>query len=105
MHPFPLLVKRSLNQRISNCFKQANGSRIQCVENFAHKPKLPYRGIYMYLVAIILLLLVFPVGSIAVEVCLSGHASGLMFLMGIWFVLGAAGGRLFLHCQGDFWNS
>jgi hypothetical protein len=50
----------------------------------------------MYIVAVVLLMLIFPVASITIEVFLSGHTSGLMFPTGKWFVFWAAGVRLFL---------
>jgi hypothetical protein len=50
----------------------------------------------MYVVAVVLLLLIFPVASIAIEGFASGHASGLLSLTGKWFVFWAVGIRLFV---------
>jgi hypothetical protein len=50
----------------------------------------------MYFAAVILLLLILPIGSIAAETILSHHALSLTFLAGKWFVFWAAGIRLFI---------
>ncbi len=50
----------------------------------------------MYFVAVVLLLVILPLASITIEVFSSGHALGLMFLTGKWFVFWAVGVRLFI---------
>jgi hypothetical protein len=50
----------------------------------------------MYIVTVILLLLIFPVASIALEAFAFGHASDLLFLIGKWFVFWPVGVRLFI---------
>ncbi len=50
----------------------------------------------MYFAVVILLLLIFPVASIAIETTLSNHVVSLLFLIGKWFVFWAAGIRLFI---------
>jgi hypothetical protein len=50
----------------------------------------------MYFASVLLLLLIFPVASIAIEAAAANHAAGLIFLMGKWFVFWAAGIRLFI---------
>jgi hypothetical protein len=49
----------------------------------------------MYFVLVILLLLIFPVASVATEAALSRHTLHIIFLMGRWFVFWAVGVRLF----------
>jgi hypothetical protein len=48
----------------------------------------------VYIASIVLLLLVFPVASIAIEGFVSGHAWDLLFITGKWFVFWAVGIRL-----------
>jgi hypothetical protein len=50
----------------------------------------------MYFAVVILLLLIIPVASVAIETTLSNHAASLIFLIGKWFVFWAAGIRLFI---------
>jgi|SRR5580693_1185401 hypothetical protein len=50
----------------------------------------------MYFAVVILLLLIIPVASVAIETTLSNHAASLIFLIGKWFVFWAAGVRLFI---------
>jgi hypothetical protein len=50
----------------------------------------------MYFAVVILLLLIFPVASVAIETTLSNHPVNLIFLTGKWFVFWAAGIRLFI---------
>jgi len=50
----------------------------------------------MYLVAVILLLLVFPAGSVVVEAFAHGGNADLIHLIGKWFVFWGAGVRLFI---------
>ena len=50
----------------------------------------------MYLVSVILLLLVFPAGSVAVEDLAHGGNADLLHLVGKWFVFWGAGVRLFI---------
>ena len=50
----------------------------------------------MYFVTVILLLLVLPITSVAVQAALSHHALSLLFLTGRWFAFWAVGVRLFV---------
>jgi len=50
----------------------------------------------MYFASVILLLFVLPIAFIAGEAVLSHHASGIMLLVGKWFVFWGVGIRLFL---------
>src|SRR5271166_4609900 len=50
----------------------------------------------MYLVSVILLLLVFPAASVAVELAWSPHGARIMPLIGRWYVFWAGGIRLFI---------
>jgi hypothetical protein len=50
----------------------------------------------VYFVVVILLLLVLPVASIALETALSPHAVSRLLLVGKWFVFWAAGVPLFI---------
>ncbi len=50
----------------------------------------------MYVVAVVLLLLVFPAASVAIEAAWRGSATDLMPLVGKWFVFWGVGVRLFL---------
>ncbi len=55
----------------------------------------------MYLVSVLLLLLVFPVGTIYAEHSYLHDAMPLMLLVGKWFVFWGAGARLFLAASPD----
>ncbi|HUZ31183.1 MAG TPA: hypothetical protein VMV19_03605 [Xanthobacteraceae bacterium] len=50
----------------------------------------------MYLIAVILLLLILPAGSVAIEDLAQGGHADLLHLVGKWFVFWAAGVRLFI---------
>ncbi len=50
----------------------------------------------MYFITVALLLLIFPVSSIAVEAIRSGHAVSMIGLIGKWFTFWAVGIRLFI---------
>jgi hypothetical protein len=50
----------------------------------------------MYFVLVILLLLIFPVGSVITEAALSPHSVIMISLIGRWFAFWAVGVRLFL---------
>jgi hypothetical protein len=50
----------------------------------------------MYLVSVILLLLVFPAGSVAFEALAQGGNADLLHLAGKWFVFWGIGVRLFI---------
>jgi hypothetical protein len=50
----------------------------------------------MYFAVVILLLLIFPVGSVIVDAAVSGHNVSILFLAGRWFVFWAVGVRLFI---------
>ena len=50
----------------------------------------------MNFVVVILLLVILPVASVAIETTLSNHGVSLIFLTGKWFVFWAAGVRLFI---------
>jgi hypothetical protein len=49
----------------------------------------------VYFIAVILLLLIFPVASVLTESALSGYTANILGLTGKWFVFWAAGVRLF----------
>jgi hypothetical protein len=50
----------------------------------------------MYFINVVLLLLVFPAGSVVAESVFSGHSPSIISLIGKWFVFWAAGVRLFI---------
>jgi hypothetical protein len=50
----------------------------------------------MYLISVILLLLILPAGSVAIENLAQGGHADLLHLVGKWFVFWAAGVRLFI---------
>jgi hypothetical protein len=60
------------------------------IRNFLHQETA------MYFASVLLLLVVLPVVSIAVQDMHSGHALGMVFLIGRWMCFWAVGVRLFL---------
>ena len=61
-----------------------------------HFQKLPVPEEMMYLFALVLFMLVLPVGSIAAELFLLRSSSGVIVLIGKWFVFWAVGARQLL---------